>query len=255
MAPKEDGKKDEHRHRDDHKDRARDKAEASPPATPRHRDNATPGRRPRGRPRAIDRADDPAAIILRDAQGNPLRRNGTPVPMLVKKINEAMLNGRFLRNQVERDLQFGINSFWRWDNESGEPTASQILQLSNHLDISLEYLLDDDQPVADPAPNRADSSASRLAQMIRSNGLQLSDVERYLMVTATAIELKFQPGQVLKVLIAASKERDAAMGGGHAPAPVARYDGPTIAEQERAREEADRAEGRRRHGGPKPKAG
>lgn len=73
-------------------------------------------------------------------------------PPSVRKIAAAIRRAGLDRRELERELDLLPQRIFRWETQSGEPTASEAWRLARRLDISLAYLCDPDADVRDDPP-------------------------------------------------------------------------------------------------------
>jgi hypothetical protein len=194
-----------------------------------------------------------------------IRKNGTPVRLVVQKL-AAIVEAKAIRKvrlESPEGGDIGENRLYHWRMKAGQPSVPAIVRLANFLDVSLEYLIDDNMPVTDPAPRKWESSTFKVLDAATSLGLDIEDVERYLMVTKLAVTFAVEPERAMKMIATGSVERrdylDGGSGGGVArpasPGGGPRFHSPTtptVDERVAQREAAQQAE-RQRNGGPKPK--
>lgn len=230
-----------------------------------------PGRKPGAGPGGPRAYQEPAAHMggggppsdgpadnapARDDQGRILRRNNTPVPIIVEKMISVIREDRHERDRTEKALGLSTYKFYAWETISGAPTTAQAISIANHLDISLEYLIDDTIPLRVPHPRRDNGPTARLANSLAVQGMSVEQVERYIVSLMMAITFNITPDQLSRIVMAAITERGEFLKGqARRPTidgPASHLEGPTEGEK-RAAQAAENEEHRRRNGGPKPK--
>lgn len=189
-----------------------------------------------------------------------IRKNGTSVPLVVQKL-AAIVDYKGIRRvalESPEGADIGENRLYHWRHKAGQPSIEAILRLANYLDVPLEYLIDDNVPVATPPPPRWETGTYRVLDSAAALGLTVEDVERYLMAVKLAITLKVDPERCVMLIATGAVERrdhlggesrgTGGTGGGPSGGPKWGPNTPTVDRQ-------DDGMGDRRNGGPRPQTG
>lgn len=149
---------------------------------------AGPARAPKGPRKAASAAGGPDAVP------------GYVPDLVVRKIVSAIESRHISRVAVEAEAGLAQYRIYNWEQRSGTPNVLQAVRIARAIDVPLEYLLDEDQPVLDPPPRLLDRSSVSLVDAARSVGVTLAQVKQSLVVIKVMASLGLDGDAAIKRL-------------------------------------------------------
>jgi transcriptional regulator with XRE-family HTH domain len=139
-------------------------------------------------------------------RGKP-RKARENVPLSVQKIYGALEARGVTDKHVEEECGLFRYRIYGWRTQAGQPTTTECVRISQVLDLSLDYLVDDATPVSENPPRRADTGATAIAQAARTIRLDMKTIEDYLYGIRLMVDLGITPSQLTRLVVAAAGHR------------------------------------------------
>lgn len=96
---------------------------------------------------------------------------------MVDKIKAALESKGWTQSAFEKLALLSENKISKWKDDKGRPTAQEALRMARLLEISVEYLIDDDQEEPPrPAPVLSEREAAILAIVRTRERIEGTDV-------------------------------------------------------------------------------